>query len=114
MNRVIGRRRFEKLLDDLGPRHGLNTFQQAHFPRSGSQGMMERRGLERETDTLFENDPGLTALCASRARKKEVGQHRRIRVAAVDVSLSPERPSQPSILNVVPTRLKEIHPVDDA
>jgi molybdate transport system ATP-binding protein len=47
-------------------------------------------------------------------RVGEAGKSRRIRIAAADVSLSAERPSQTSILNVLPTRVKDIQSVDDA
>ena len=42
------------------------------------------------------------------------GDVRRIRIAAADVSLAPDRPSRTSILNVIPARVKDIQPVDDA
>jgi molybdate transport system ATP-binding protein len=44
----------------------------------------------------------------------EKGKTRRIRIAAVDVSLAADRPSRTSILNVLPVRIKEIHTVDAA
>jgi molybdate transport system ATP-binding protein len=47
-------------------------------------------------------------------RVGEKGKMRRIRIAAADVSLAPDRPSRTSILNVLPARVKAIHPVDDA
>ena len=47
-------------------------------------------------------------------RITEVGKARRIRIAAADVSLSPEPPSRTSILNVVPALAKEIHEIDNA
>ena len=47
-------------------------------------------------------------------RVGETGDVRRIRIAAADVSLAPDRPSRTSILNVIPARVKDIHPVDDA
>jgi molybdate transport system ATP-binding protein len=47
-------------------------------------------------------------------RVGEAGKRRRVRIAAADVSLSRERPSQTSILNVLPALVREIHPVDDA
>ena len=47
-------------------------------------------------------------------RIAEMGKTRRIRIAAADVSLAPDRPSQTSILNVIPAVVKEIHPLDDA
>lgn len=47
-------------------------------------------------------------------RISEAGKTRRVRIAAADVSLSADRPSQTSILNVIPAEVKEIHPLDDA
>jgi molybdate transport system ATP-binding protein len=47
-------------------------------------------------------------------RVGEKGKMRRIRIAAADVSLAPARPSRTSILNVLPVRVKGIHPVDAA
>jgi molybdate transport system ATP-binding protein len=44
----------------------------------------------------------------------EAGKPRRVRIAAADVSLSPDRPSQTSILNVLAVRVQDIHPIDDA
>ncbi len=42
------------------------------------------------------------------------GTHRRVRVAAADVSLSASRPSETTISNVLPVRLIEVRPIDDA
>jgi len=47
-------------------------------------------------------------------RVAEVGKARRVRIAAADVSLSPERPSRTSILNVIPARIRDVHDVNDA
>jgi molybdate transport system ATP-binding protein len=47
-------------------------------------------------------------------RVGEEGKARRIRIAAADVSLAVDRPSQTSILNVLSARVKEIHPLGDA
>ena len=44
----------------------------------------------------------------------EPGAHRRIRVAAADVSLATERPSRTTITNVLPARVIELRPIDDA
>ncbi|WP_421783715.1 molybdenum ABC transporter ATP-binding protein [Kiloniella litopenaei] len=43
-----------------------------------------------------------------------VGSKRRISIAAKDVSLAQERPSETTILNVVPTRILDIHLLDGA
>src|SRR5262249_27527809 len=42
------------------------------------------------------------------------GDVRRIRIAAADISLAPDRPSRTSILNVIPARVKDVQGVDDA
>jgi molybdate transport system ATP-binding protein len=47
-------------------------------------------------------------------RVGEPGKTRRVRIAAADVSLSVSRPSQTSILNVVPARVKSLNRVNDA
>jgi len=44
----------------------------------------------------------------------EPGSHRRVRVAAADVSLVAERPSATTISNVLPARIVEMRPLDDA
>jgi molybdate transport system ATP-binding protein len=38
----------------------------------------------------------------------------RVRIVATDVSLAVDRPSQTTILNIVPVRVKDIHPLDYA
>jgi molybdate transport system ATP-binding protein len=47
-------------------------------------------------------------------RVAEPGARRRVRIAASDVSLAPERPSQTTIVNIIPVRVKEIEPLDSA
>jgi molybdate transport system ATP-binding protein len=47
-------------------------------------------------------------------RVGEIGKMHRIRIAAADVSLAPDRPSRTSILNVLSARVKDVHPVDNA
>jgi molybdate transport system ATP-binding protein len=47
-------------------------------------------------------------------RAGEPGTLRRVRIAASDVSLAVARPSLTSILNIVPVRVKEIEPLDEA
>ena len=44
----------------------------------------------------------------------EPGKTRRVRIAATDVSLAQDRPSRTSILNILPARVKHIHPVNEA
>src|SRR5262245_1756763 len=43
-----------------------------------------------------------------------IGKTRRVRIAAADVSLSPDRPSRTSILNVLPVRVKAVHQISEA
>ena len=47
-------------------------------------------------------------------RAGEKGDIRRVRIAASDVSLAPDRPLRTSILNILAVRVAEIHPLDDA
>jgi molybdate transport system ATP-binding protein len=47
-------------------------------------------------------------------RAGEPGGMVRVRIAAADVSLAPERPSRTSILNVLHSRVMDIEPIDDA
>jgi molybdate transport system ATP-binding protein len=68
----------------------------------------------------FDAADGLTSLDVDRetllapGRVGEPGAIRRVRIAASDVSLATERPSQTTILNVVPVRIREVQPVNDA
>jgi molybdate transport system ATP-binding protein len=68
----------------------------------------------------FDPQYGLTELALDRetllvpGRVGEVGKGRRLRIAAADISLAPERPSRTSILNVFPVRVKTIHPINEA
>jgi molybdate transport system ATP-binding protein len=55
---------------------------------------------------------GETLLVPRRVGDK--GSAHRVRIAATDVSLAPDRPSLTTILNVVPVRVQEIEPVDEA
>jgi molybdate transport system ATP-binding protein len=70
--------------------------------------------------TGFDSQYGLTEMDVDGevllvpGRVGEKGRMRRIRIAAVDVSLAPDRPSRTSILNILPARVKGIHLVDDA
>jgi molybdate transport system ATP-binding protein len=47
-------------------------------------------------------------------RLDKEGGSERVRIAATDVSLAVDRPSQTTILNIVPVRVKDIHPLDNA
>src|SRR5262249_41575376 len=44
----------------------------------------------------------------------ETGSPRRVRIAATDISLAVERPSQTTIVNIIPVRVKDIAPLDGA
>jgi molybdate transport system ATP-binding protein len=68
----------------------------------------------------FSAEDGLTALevggetlLVPRRIGKEGGTDR-VRIAATDVSLAMQRPSQTTIVNILPVRVKEIEPVDEA
>ncbi|HLN11382.1 MAG TPA: molybdenum ABC transporter ATP-binding protein [Xanthobacteraceae bacterium] len=45
-------------------------------------------------------------------RVGEAGTTRRIRIAATDVSLAVDRPSLTTILNILPVRIADVHPLD--
>jgi molybdate transport system ATP-binding protein len=47
-------------------------------------------------------------------RVGEIGKTRRVRIAAADISLARERPSQTSILNVLAVRIKSIHVLNES
>ena len=47
-------------------------------------------------------------------RLDKEGSAERIRIVATDVSLAVDRPSQTTILNILPVRVKDIHPLDNA
>ena len=72
------------------------------------------------TVQAFDPDDGLTALDVDGEtllvprRVGEAGSRHRVRIAATDVSLSLDRPSLTTILNVVPVRVQEIEPLDAA
>jgi molybdate transport system ATP-binding protein len=68
----------------------------------------------------FDAGDGLTALEVGGEtllvpqRVGEAGSHRRVRIAATDVSLAVGRPSQTTIVNVLPARVREIEPLGEA
>jgi molybdate transport system ATP-binding protein len=68
----------------------------------------------------FDPDDGLTTLAIDGETLLvprcvgEAGTMHRVRIAATDVSLAAERPSLTTIVNVVPVRVKEIEPLDEA
>jgi molybdate transport system ATP-binding protein len=69
-------------------------------------------GFDQQYSLTEMNVHGETLLVPRRVG--EVGRIRRVRIAAADVSVAVDRPSPTSILNVIPTRVKDIHPVDEA
>jgi molybdate transport system ATP-binding protein len=58
-------------------------------------------------------DIGGEKLLMPRRLDREGGAER-VRIAATDVSLAVDRPSQTTILNIVPVRVMNIHPLDNA
>jgi molybdate transport system ATP-binding protein len=44
----------------------------------------------------------------------KVGDQDRVRIAATDVSLAIDHPSRTTILNIIPVRVKDIQPLDNA
>jgi molybdate transport system ATP-binding protein len=68
----------------------------------------------------FDPDDGLTALAIDGEtllvprRVGEAGTMHRVRIAATDVSLAVQRPSQTTIVNILPVRVNEIDPLDEA
>jgi len=64
-------------------------------------------------DGLTVLDIGGEKLLVPRRITKESGTDR-VRIDASDVSLAVDRPSLTTILNIVPVRVKDIHPLDDA
>ena len=64
-------------------------------------------------DSLTTLDLGGERLLVPRRVGKE-GSTNRVRIAATDVSLAVDRPSQTTILNIVPVRVMDIQPLDEA
>jgi molybdate transport system ATP-binding protein len=68
----------------------------------------------------FDARDGLTALefggetLLMPQRVGEIGSRRRVRIVATDVSLAVERPSQTTIVNVLPVRVRQIESLDEA
>jgi molybdate transport system ATP-binding protein len=68
----------------------------------------------------YSAEDGLTALAVGGEtlllprRVGKEGTNDRVRIAATDVSLAVERPSQTTILNIVPVRVQQIEPLDEA
>ena len=68
----------------------------------------------------YSQEDGLTALNISGAqllvprRLAGHGGTERVRIGATDVSLSVDRPSQTTILNIVPVRVRDVEPLDEA
>jgi molybdate transport system ATP-binding protein len=72
-----------------------------------------RVGRYAAEEGLTELAIGGEPLLVPRRVGKEGGTDR-VRIAAIDVSLAVERPSLTTILNVVPVRVKDVHPLDEA
>lgn len=72
-----------------------------------------RVGRYAAEEGLTELAIGGERLLVPRRVGKEGGTDR-VRIAAIDVSLAVERPSLTTILNVVPVRVKDVHPLDEA
>jgi molybdate transport system ATP-binding protein len=68
----------------------------------------------------YSAEDGLTALSVGGenllipGRLGKLGDQDRVRIAATDVSLAIDHPSRTTILNIVPVRVKEIQPLDNA
>jgi molybdate transport system ATP-binding protein len=68
----------------------------------------------------FDANDGLTALDVGGqpllvpSRVGEAGTAHRVRIAATDVSLAVDRPSQTTILNILPVRVLHIEPLNEA
>ena len=72
-----------------------------------------RVGLYSAEDGLTALDIGGERLLMPRRLDKE-GSAERVRITASDVSLAVDHPSQTTILNVLPVRVKDIHRLDNA
>lgn len=72
-----------------------------------------RVSLYNDVDGLTVLDINGETLFLPRRVGKE-GRAERVRVAATDVSLAIDRPSKTTILNVLPVRVRDIHPLDCA
>jgi molybdate transport system ATP-binding protein len=68
----------------------------------------------------FDASDGLTTLDVGGqpllvpSRVGEAGTAHRVRIAATDVSLAVDRPSQTTILNILPVRVRDIQPLNEA
>ena len=98
-----------------GPLNGLladTRLPLAQSPEAAT--VLEARvGLYSAEDGLTALDIGGERLLMPRRLDKEGGTDR-VRIAATDVSLAVDRPSQTTILNIVPVRVMDIHPLDNA
>jgi molybdate transport system ATP-binding protein len=98
-----------------GPLGELLTDSRLPIARSpqASTVLQARVGTFDASDGLTTLDVGGEALLVAR-RVGEAGTTHRVRIAATDVSLAVDRPSLTTILNIVPVRVKEIQPLDEA
>jgi molybdate transport system ATP-binding protein len=81
--------------------------------RQASTVLEARVGPYDAEDSLTTLDVGGERLLVPRRVGKE-GSTDRVRIAATDVSLAVDRPSQTTILNIVPARVMDIQPLDEA
>jgi len=103
--RVIATGRLNELLADT-------RFPLARSPEASS--VLEARiNAYNAEDALTELDIGGQTLLLP-GRVGENGSTYRVRIAATDVSLAVDRSSRTTILNVVPVRVKDIQPLDEA
>lgn len=99
----------------VGPLNELMTDPRLPIARSSrASTILEARvGPYSAEDGLTVLDVGGERLLVPRRIGKQAGTDR-VRIAATDVSLALDRPSLTTILNVVPVRVKNIHPLDEA
>jgi len=99
----------------VGPLNALMTDPRLPIARSpqASTILEARVGPYSAEDGLTVLDIGGEKLLVPRRITKESGTDR-VRIDASDVSLAADRPSLTTILNIVPVRVKDIHPLDDA
>jgi molybdate transport system ATP-binding protein len=88
------------------------TLQIARRPDAATVFAASVSGYDEQYHLTVMNVSGQALLIPGRVA--EAGRTRRVRIAAADVSLAPERPSQTSILNVMPVEIREIQPVGEA
>jgi len=103
--RVVAAGPLDEVLSDI--RLPIARGPQASTVLEGRAGSFDAR------DGLTTLDVGGEPLLVA-SRVGEAGTLHRVRIAATDVSLAVDRPSQTTILNIVPVRVQEIEPLNDA